>query len=277
MHRGEAINGLILQESMRARLIQLEQYENMAMNESRGMSVPQGNLRVAGKGKYADYYHVEKRGDTKGEYISKNNMELAIGLANKEYNEQLLKTIIKEKKAIKYYMRNMPQHSVEEIYDSLNEHRKKLVSPIAETKEQFIQRYTKVDYPQKGFADNDPEYYTEKGERVRSKTEILIANSLFKAGIPYVYERPVYFKGVGYVYTDFTILDIKKRQVKYYEHFGRMEDEKYVGEFFWKISTYYQHGIILGENLFATFESKNHPLKTKDLEAVISCILGGIM
>ena len=42
--------------------------------------------------------------------------------------------------------------------------------------EEFVKQWEAVSYVPKGFEPNYPEYYTDKGERVRSKSEILIAN-----------------------------------------------------------------------------------------------------
>ena len=50
------------------------------------------------------------------------------------------------------------------------------------------------------------EIYTERGERVRSKSEKIIADKLFLQNIPYHYERPIYLKGFGMVYPDFCCL-----------------------------------------------------------------------
>lgn len=58
-----------------------------------------------------------------------------------------------------------------------------------------------------GFDERDTtEFFSEKGERMRSKSEVLIANALYKRGIPYKYECPVLLPSGIMKYPDFTVL-----------------------------------------------------------------------
>ena len=160
----------------------------------------------------------------------------------------------------------------EDVYLKINEYRRRLVSPRLSPDDVFVNQWLSEKYYGRGFADTEPEFYTDKGERVRSKSEILIANELSKAGIPYKYEKPVYIEGIGNVYIDFILLIGGTRQVKYLEHFGMMDEERYINDFFRKLSSYISSGIIPGVNLYMTFESKNHPLNTKELKKLINAI-----
>lgn len=45
---------------------------------------------------------------------------------------------------------------------------------------------------------------TDRGERVRSKTEKIMADYFYRKGIEYKYEQPIYLKGLGTVYPDFS-------------------------------------------------------------------------
>ncbi len=58
----------------------------------------------------------------------------------------------------------------------------------------------------------DPIFYTHKGERVRSKSEVIIANLLYKYQIPYRYEFPLTIKDFGITYPDFLILNVRKKR-----------------------------------------------------------------
>lgn len=51
----------------------------------------------------------------------------------------------------------------------------------------------------------------ETDERVRSKSEVIIADILNQEGIPYRYECPLQLKGWGKVYPDFTVLSERER------------------------------------------------------------------
>lgn len=94
------------------------------------------------------------------------------------------------------------------------------------------------------------EHYTDKGERVRSKSEIMIANYLYRHNIPYLYEKPITFKSGRTVYPDFTILDVGERREKYLEHLGKLGDIDYMMRNIQKLNEYKENGIYLGMNLF---------------------------
>lgn len=101
------------------------------------------------------------------------------------------------------------------------------MNPIVEPVEEFVRRWEEFQYKGKGFEEDDPEFYSDKGERVRSKSKVIIADLLNREGIPYRYECPIYLKGLGLRYPDFTTLNIRKRKEIYWEHFGRMDDPLY--------------------------------------------------
>lgn len=62
------------------------------------------------------------------------------------------------------------------------------------------------------------------------------------------------------MYPDFTILNIHTGEITYYEHVGCLDDPIYADAFVRKMNNYIRNGIVLGENLIATFESREHPL-----------------
>ncbi len=61
------------------------------------------------------------------------------------------------------------------------------------------------------------EYRTEKGELVRSKSEMNIANALFRTEIPYKYECPLTLNDGRVIYPDFTVLDVYNRRLVCWE------------------------------------------------------------
>lgn len=99
----------------------------------------------------------------------------------------------------------------------------------------------------------------KKGDLVRSKSEVLIADALFDAGVQYRYEAVI--KGQGWQhYPDYTILHPATREIVLWEHLGRMDDEKYVRKQFYKLIHYAETGFTLNNNLIMTLESGRHPL-----------------
>ena len=220
----------------------------------------EGSLRINGSGNRVQYFHKMKGGNVLGTYISKKNIALAQTLAQKDYDRKVIRSIEQEIKAIEKYLSSIPQNAAEDVYKSLHVERQKLIHPLRETDEQFVRRWEEVSFLGKEIDESVPVLLTEKGERVRSKSEMIIADLLYSAGIPYRYECPLYLEGYGKVYPDFTILNIRKRKEMYWEHLGMMDDTNYVEKALRKVAYYEKNGIVIGDNLILTWETKNIPI-----------------
>jgi len=116
--------------------------------------------------------------------------------------------------------------------------------------------------------DNDTNHVTARGERVRSKSEMLAAGIFDRLGIPYRLEYPVKLGG-RVVYPDFIFVIPRTGMVYYYESFGRMGDADYVEKTLRKIRDYAKNGITFSDNFIATFESKDIPF---DAEAFLNTV-----
>ena len=110
---------------------------------------------------------------------------------------------------------------------------------------------------------------TEKGERVRSKSEKILADYFYRNKIAYKYECPLHLKGYGIVYPDFTFLSRKTKQEIYWEHDGRMDDPGYAQNAVRKILAYEENGIYPGESLILTFETEKNVLNTRIIERLV--------
>lgn len=127
----------------------------------------------------------------------------------------------------------------------------------------------RVEYQGKYFEERTSGFITEKGERVRSKSEKIIADKLYAMGIPYRYEYPITLANGICVYPDFTMLKMPERKEVYLEHLGLLDDELYLQLIWRKLNSYGENGIFIGDNLLITFESSRYPLNTKMLEGVL--------
>jgi len=95
---------------------------------------------------------------------------------------------------------------------------------------------------------------TARGEFVRSKSEVIIADALYDKGIEYTYEKEISLGDDGIKRPDFTIEDAETGKLFYWEHCGMMSDEKYRRRWEAKQAIYKKHGIIEGENLIVSNE-----------------------
>lgn len=230
---------------------------------------PEGSLRICSGRNKAQYYQRNNPKDFNGIYIREKEIKLARDLAQKDYDQKVLGSIKQELEAIRKYRSIYPALSVEQIYEKLHKERQKLIVPIIETEEQYVCNWENVVYKGKEIEESVPEIYTAKGERVRSKSEVIIADILGSEGIPYRYEYPIYIKGIGKFYPDFTVLNVKKRKEIYWEHLGMMDDSNYVESAIQKISIYQRNGILPGDNLILTYETKKNPINQKIVRIMI--------
>lgn len=106
------------------------------------------------------------------------------------------------------------------------------------------------------------------GNFVRSKSESIIDLILSNHNIPFRYECKLDLGDITY-YPDFTIRHPKTGEIYYWEHFGKMDDPKYVNTVISKLHTYINHGIIPSINLITTYETQNLPIKRPYVEKLI--------
>lgn len=99
-------------------------------------------------------------------------------------------------------------------------------------------------------------YRTHKGDYVRSKSELIIANELYANKISYDYEKPLMLEGyTNPFHPDFTIYTPKENQTVYWEHCGLMSDPVYRERWNRKKVAYERSGISeWKKNLIVTYE-----------------------
>ena len=120
-----------------------------------------------------------------------------------------------------------------------------------------------------------PEQLTHQtgfGYSVRSKSELLIDFALHAHKIPFRYECALSL-GNSTIYPDFTIRHPVSGKLIYWEHFGKMDDPTYAQHVDSKLSLYISNGIVPNINLITTYETKQSPLDTKQIEAMIQLLL----
>ncbi len=230
---------------------------------------PEGYLRVCKHRGKVQYYQRKDSKDFNGVYIRERELEIAQRLAQRDYDEQVLRKVEKELKAIDKFFAGCPKIKAEDIYQELHQGRQKLVQPISVPQTKYISDWEQATYNGKEIDITIPEIYTAKGERVRSKSEVIIADILNSEQIPYRYEAPLYLNGWGIFHPDFTVLHVRERKEVYWEHFGMMDDVEYVEKAVQKIMIYVQNGIIPGKNLILTYETKKSPLNQKIIRMMI--------
>ena len=186
-------------------IMKLKKQTNNKINaiRTRITDAPDGFLRISKRLNKYQYFRIRNKGDTIGTYLPRKDHDTAVRLAQKDYDTRLLAELEKQLKAIEHFLSSYNPDAAAQVYAKLSEPRKVLVDKGFLTDEEFVAQWQAVPYQRLGFRKDDPEYYTQRGERVRSKSEILIADALYRHNIPYRYEYPLYVDGVLVAAPDF--------------------------------------------------------------------------
>lgn len=243
--------------------------EIIAKAEKSLENAPDGILRISKNKNTFQYYNRQNEKDRNGRYIRKNELGMVYDLAQKEYDKNILIAAKEQREKIVIFLKKYIPDKLSAIYDNLPEGRRLITTPYILSDDKYVKRWENRVYTGKDFDDDTPEIYTEKGERVRSKSEKIIADKYNLMNIPYLYEYPLYLNGYGVVYPDFTVLNKRTRREYYHEHFGRMDDPKYVENVMRKIESYERNGIYPGERLLMTFETSKSPVNMNLFEQFI--------
>lgn len=229
-------------------------------------SLPEGSIRV--KHKAGTFHYLYYQGDKTIKYLRKNDSETIKNLIQKKYLKLVQKAAKQEVKALSKAIELYPKTRMERVYEDLPSELKEHALPIIPDDDQFAAKWQAEPFKPKPFKKGAPKYYTLKGERVRSKSEVIIADRLFAKGIPYKYECPLWV-GNGFIHPDFTILRMSDRKIVYHEHCGKMTDPEYTKDIPERANKYARKGIFQGDRLFYTFESAECPLDIEALDAFI--------
>ena len=231
-------------------------------------SLPDGGLRIHTYKNTSTYYLILPNDKGYGILLSDDDKPLVKSLAQKSYFRKVLRAAQEEKKLIDQFLKRFPDPAVEDVYMKLPEARRQLISPVTLPDEEYKNKWLAKPYQKKGFSDDEPYYITQKGLRVRSKSEMLIAERLDAKGIPYKYECPLELKSRT-VNPDFTILRMSDRKVIYYEHLGKMDDPGYAQKNVNKMREYALSGYTIGDKLYLTMETSMTPLDMRVVDKMI--------
>ena len=127
--------------------------------------------------------------------------------------------------------------------------------------------WDKFDYEELNFKNEDKKHLTSNGIRVRTKSEVLIAEMLNSNGIAYRYEEVIHV-GEKIIAPDFTIMR-NDGKVFYWEHQGLTNSEEYLRKQRKKEELYTSIGIVPWDNLIVTYDSKDGNIDIRIIESEI--------
>ncbi|MCF0242540.1 MAG: AAA family ATPase [Treponema sp.] len=113
---------------------------------------------------------------------------------------------------------------------------------------------------------------TKRGELVRSKSEVIIANMLFDSGVDYEYEKELKLSETEHRSPDFTIF--KGGKEIYWEHLGMLGKESYDRDWNAKRHQYEKYGItVANKNLIISKDGRDGSIDCEEIQKQIDELL----
>ena len=239
-----------------------------------------GKIRVVRKNKTFQFYLITKKYDKEGTYLPRKKEDFAKALLQQEYDKKILEAGKKELHFLRKLTKFYKNSSLDAANNKFTKSKRIFIEPVQLSNSEYAEKWQNVPYVKKPFYETSSEFYTSKNERVRSKSELIIANALLQNNVPYRYEFPIELKtenGFITVHPDFYCLNINNRKEFCWEHFGMMNNDEYAASATAKLNAYIQNGWIPGKNLIISMEAAGTPLQTKTLRKLISSYFDDVL
>ena len=183
------------------------------------------------------------------------------------YVRKLIFAIEKELNALRIFAEKYKPNEKFAAWEKLPEAYKQFIKPLFKSNEQICLEWEKASFEGNTFPlVEGARYITKKGECVRSRIELIVANILYDLKIPYRYECKLMLPS-GAVWPDFTIMNPKTLEVYYLEIFGMMDNPEYEMSAFKKIAKYAASEYY--SNLIMFFDHKNAPISPEDIKRTL--------
>ena len=227
---------------------------------------PEGKIWVKHRNNKPYYYYIND--DTGCRYLGKKNSYTIEALIQKGYINDVISASELELSLLKNMLNRYPSCVAEDLFNNLPEARKLYAKPIILGDDISVDEWLNAPYDHPGFKADSPKYTTLKGDRVRSKSEMIIADRLWANGIPYKYECPI-LVGNEILHPDFSILRLSDKKILYHEHCGMVDNPEYAENMVKRIDSYNKEGIYLGDRLFVSMETSKTPLDIEFIDYLI--------
>lgn len=231
---------------------------------------PKGKVYYLNARGHAQFFRIEQGRKI---YLPATERRTGLLILQREYDEKLLKLCQKESRTIERFLKHYRADAIDGYIHSMSPARRILIDLRYVTEEGYREQaaaYAEEQYQkmENGYPVQN-RFITKKGEAVRSKSELIIADLLTYYDLPYYYELPLELPGGAYAFPDFTIVDSARRRLVYWEHFGLTDDYNYSSKMASKLNAYEHSDIYPGENLIMTMESRDCPLDVGLVKAKI--------
>lgn len=240
---------------------------------------PAGNLISAKQGEKLRYFNART---VDGRYLRKDitsNENEIKALARKGFLNRMLKFMRADLKKMQQLTREFQTFEADEIVSSMTSVYKTLplnwmiqykeyegyenvlfdtalrtgASSHASERMKIHREWAKAPYDSSHFREEEKNKVTSRGLRMRSKSEVMIAEMLYQYGVPFRYEQVLLLDGKTFA-PDFTFQDAML-ELFYMEYCGMMADPEYVKRHMWKRDIYERNGIVPWKNIYYIYEN----------------------
>ena len=301
----ELLKPAVFLPQIEARIAELE--EVLKAKQFAVKKNPSGLVRIVRRGKTLLFYKRSSPSDAQGTYMPRSQEKLARSLIQNDYDKKSIPAIETEIKELQDFLKAYKEKCSDTVYQKLPSTRQEVVTPITLDDEAYASAWLKVEYRHKKIPEDAPQLFTDNNEQVRSKSEVIIANALKAAGVPYRYEFPLlvdrnaadnykasdnmdtahvtataksgtktpdfYDQDIFQLHPDFYCLNLRTRQEFAWEYSGMMDDPEYAARATEKLELYAENGFFPGKNLIITMETSAKPLSSKLLKSLIKTYL----
>lgn len=234
--------------------------------------MPEGRLGVKNiRGKWR-YYHIDEK-TRKQTYIPKTQLELIHQLKQKRWI----------KKAIKIMEKNLKfQEEILKHYEPYDHHYLQKLLPQSDSDkilEEYeydvlpdLDKWAATPYRKNPYHPEELRHTTSFGLKVRSKSEMMIAELLHGLKIPFHYDAAIRIVDTNhnekFKYVDF-LIKLPHGGFIVWEHMGMFVKETYREDQFKKLTEYFFNNIYMGKNLIITMDGPNGEFDNLEVERII--------
>lgn len=261
----------------------IQEKENLLRKITKNLeATPEGTLKYQTRAGVTYYYLQKKNPETKKwekTYLKKSQSNLIKQLAQKSYLQKAKRVLEEQLSVLTHFASTYDEAALEQIYENLPSERKRLIIPIVYSVKEKLKEWNAETYEPYDAYSEYKIYETDRGEMVRSKSEVIIANLLYqhRMDIDYKYERPLALRDKSnreiIIHPDFTIINKHTGNIYYYEHVGKLDEVKYATDFVKKMELYTINNIMQGKELLITYEATAAPLNVSCVRKIVKmCI-----
>lgn len=250
----------------------LNYYRGIAKKYSAELkALPKGHLIAAKRGGKYNYFLVENDDDYNRKGIT-GKPEVVRALCRKKLLEESVAAAEFNIKLIERLQNRLKPVDCESIIENLPK------AYRTAPREYFSppngkDRWGEASYRQSDYMPEKKIHTTSKGLKVRSKSEVLIAEKLYEHNIEFRYEQILQIEQMEFA-PDFTIMADDGRLI-YWEHCGLTGSKKYMDRHKRKLEIYERADIAPWTNLIITYDDQYGNINMNVVESEIKCKIKG--